>query len=162
MKFLVLDELHTYRGRQGADVALLVRRAREAFSGDNMICVGTSATMASGGDTESQRKVVAEVAGKIFGSPVEKDNVVVETLRRQTVETDFSQEETRKELTRFIESEEELVKDFETMGSTPIASWIESTFGLQKEDSTQRLVRKVLHELSKSAAENSTSQPEWT
>ncbi len=26
LKFLVLDELHTYRGRQGADVALLVRR----------------------------------------------------------------------------------------------------------------------------------------
>ena len=28
--FLVLDELHTYRGRQGADVALLVRRLRDA------------------------------------------------------------------------------------------------------------------------------------
>ena len=30
LEFLVLDELHTYRGRQGADVALLVRRVREA------------------------------------------------------------------------------------------------------------------------------------
>src|SRR5262249_38889240 len=29
LSFLVLDELHTYRGRQGADVALLVRRVRE-------------------------------------------------------------------------------------------------------------------------------------
>ena len=29
LRFLVLDELHTYRGRQGADVALLVRRVRE-------------------------------------------------------------------------------------------------------------------------------------
>ena len=28
-RFLVFDELHTYRGRQGADVALLVRRVRE-------------------------------------------------------------------------------------------------------------------------------------
>jgi ATP-dependent helicase YprA (DUF1998 family) len=28
LSFLVLDELHTYRGRQGADVAMLVRRAR--------------------------------------------------------------------------------------------------------------------------------------
>ena len=26
LEFLVLDELHTYRGRQGADVAMLVRR----------------------------------------------------------------------------------------------------------------------------------------
>src|SRR5262249_8711417 len=29
LRFLVFDELHTYRGRQGADVALLVRRVRE-------------------------------------------------------------------------------------------------------------------------------------
>ena len=28
LEFLVLDELHTYRGRQGVDVALLVRRVR--------------------------------------------------------------------------------------------------------------------------------------
>jgi len=28
LEYLVLDELHTYRGRQGADVALLVRRVR--------------------------------------------------------------------------------------------------------------------------------------
>jgi len=32
LRFLVLDELHTYRGRQGADVALLVRRVRERLS----------------------------------------------------------------------------------------------------------------------------------
>ena len=30
LSYLVLDELHTYRGRQGADVALLVRRVRDA------------------------------------------------------------------------------------------------------------------------------------
>ena len=28
LRFLVFDELHTYRGRQGADVALLIRRCR--------------------------------------------------------------------------------------------------------------------------------------
>ena len=33
LSFLVLDELHTYRGRQGADVALLVRRVRDALQG---------------------------------------------------------------------------------------------------------------------------------
>jgi ATP-dependent helicase YprA (DUF1998 family) len=30
LRYLVLDELHTYRGRQGADVGLLARRVREA------------------------------------------------------------------------------------------------------------------------------------
>ena len=34
LDFLVLDELHTYRGRQGADVAMLVRRVREALNED--------------------------------------------------------------------------------------------------------------------------------
>jgi hypothetical protein len=31
LRFLVFDELHTYRGRQGADVAQLIRRCRLAF-----------------------------------------------------------------------------------------------------------------------------------
>ena len=31
LRFLVLDELHTYRGRQGADVAMLVRRVRNTL-----------------------------------------------------------------------------------------------------------------------------------
>jgi ATP-dependent helicase YprA (DUF1998 family) len=33
LQFLVLDELHTYRGRQGADVAMLVRRVRNVLCG---------------------------------------------------------------------------------------------------------------------------------
>ena len=41
LEFLVLDELHTYRGRQGADVAMLVRRLRERLQTQNMVCIGT-------------------------------------------------------------------------------------------------------------------------
>lgn len=33
LQCLVLDELHTYRGRQGADVAMLIRRIRECRCG---------------------------------------------------------------------------------------------------------------------------------
>ena len=53
LHFLVLDELHTYRGRQGADVAMLVRRTREAFAAKHLQCVGTSATLAGRGRTMS-------------------------------------------------------------------------------------------------------------
>ena len=65
---LVLDELHTYRGRQGADVALLVRRVRDrlAPAGEELQCVGTSATLASDGDYEQQRSSVAAMASQIF------------------------------------------------------------------------------------------------
>lgn len=69
LRFLVLDELHTYRGRQGADVALLVRRVREALS-DNLICIGTSATMASEGTQMERNAVVAKVARRLFGTSI--------------------------------------------------------------------------------------------
>src|SRR5262249_5989555 len=62
LRFLVLDELHTYRGRQGADVALLVRRVRERLSPTNLQCVGTSATMLSEGTLDDKSRVVASVA----------------------------------------------------------------------------------------------------
>src|SRR5260370_42514450 len=55
LEFLVLDELHTYRGRQGADVAMLVRRVRERCGAPTMRCVGTSATMATGGTPQEQQ-----------------------------------------------------------------------------------------------------------
>jgi ATP-dependent helicase YprA (DUF1998 family) len=48
LDFLVLDELHTYRGRQGADVAMLMRRVRDRVCPlREPICIGTSATMVS-------------------------------------------------------------------------------------------------------------------
>ena len=66
LDFLVLDELHTYRGRQGADVAMLVRRLRERLApGKEVHCIGTSATMTSEGG-EGAREVVADVASKLF------------------------------------------------------------------------------------------------
>jgi ATP-dependent helicase YprA (DUF1998 family) len=55
LEYLVLDELHTYRGRQGADVAMLVRRVRDRLCPENApVCVGTSATLSTEGD-DAQR-----------------------------------------------------------------------------------------------------------
>ena len=84
LRFLVLDELHTYRGRQGADVALLVRRLRQACEAPGLQCVGTSATMASTGTLAERARVVAEVATRLFGSEVAPERVIAETLRRAT------------------------------------------------------------------------------
>ena len=88
--FLVLDELHTYRGRQGADVALLVRRVREACHATRMLCVGTSATMASGGSYEEQRKEIASVASRLFGTDVKPESIIGETLKRESPELNFA------------------------------------------------------------------------
>jgi ATP-dependent helicase YprA (DUF1998 family) len=84
LRFLVLDELHTYRGRQGADVAMLVRRARDAFEAPRLQCVGTSATIAGVGTQDEQRAQVAAIASALFGAPVRSEDVIGETLRRAT------------------------------------------------------------------------------
>src|SRR5690606_13710060 len=84
LRFLVLDELHTYRGRQGADVALLVRRVRDrlATPEQGLLVVGTSATLAGEGSYSEQRVQVAEVGTQIFGATVQSEYVIGETLRR--------------------------------------------------------------------------------
>ena len=89
LRFLVFDELHTYRGRQGADVALLIRRCRLAFGGHDIICVGTSATMASGGSVEEQKREVAKVAETLFGVSFDASQVIGERLERATPEIDL-------------------------------------------------------------------------
>jgi ATP-dependent helicase YprA (DUF1998 family) len=82
--FLVLDELHTYRGRQGADVALLVRRLKGACDAPEAQCIGTSATMTTEGGPEEQKKEVARVASTLFGTAVDPERVIGETLERIT------------------------------------------------------------------------------
>lgn len=141
LRFLVLDELHTYRGRQGADVAMLVRRCREAFSGEQMICVGTSATMVSEGDSRAQVKTVAEVATKIFGADVPEANIIGERLRRSTAEFDPTVNSTIQQLKADVECVAPPV-DYHSLRATTLASWIESTFGIDREETTHQLVRQ--------------------
>ncbi len=86
LRFLVFDELHTYRGRQGADVAMLIRRI-QSQSTHNLVCIGTSATMVSGGTLEGQQTQVAAVATKLFGRPFTAGQVINELLTRSL---DFS------------------------------------------------------------------------
>lgn len=148
LRFLVLDEMHTYRGRQGSDVALLVRRCRQAFAGTRMICVGTSATMASGGTTDQQRQAVAEVAQSLFGEPVGSEQVVNELLVRITDELDFGQPAVRATLAASIRSGDEAPTDYEAFRTHPLSSWIESTFGIRSELATGRLMRQVPRPIS--------------
>ncbi|MCB1812561.1 MAG: DUF1998 domain-containing protein [Candidatus Competibacteraceae bacterium] len=143
LQFLVFDELHTYRGRQGADVALLIRRCRKAFGGHNIICIGTSATMASGGTSEDQRREVSKVAQSLFGVAFTPDQVIGETLQRATPEIDVSRPEILDNIREAIAQKGEPPSDYEAFRNHPLASWIESTFGVCEEQGTGRLVRQL-------------------
>ena len=81
LQFLAFDELHTYRGRQGADVSYLIRRIK-ALTQSPVVCMGTSATMSSRGNFEERQKAVAEVASKIFGETISSEQVIAEQLER--------------------------------------------------------------------------------
>jgi ATP-dependent helicase YprA (DUF1998 family) len=82
LRFLVFDELHTYRGRQGADVAMLVRRLKVAFAepDSNVIHIGTSATIVADAEGGDARHAVAAFATSFFGHCFKPDDVIEETL----------------------------------------------------------------------------------
>ncbi|MEZ5151991.1 protein kinase domain-containing protein [Rhodococcus zopfii] len=144
LKFLVLDELHTYRGRQGADVALLIRRVREACQADNLQCIGTSATMSSEGSYEDRQKVIADVASTLFGTEVHPSSIIGETLVRATDATPATVPATRLQNLATPRTYAELVTD-------PLARWIETRFGLATEN--ERLVRAKPAKIEDAAAE---------
>ena len=147
LKFLVFDELHTYRGRQGADVAMLIRRCRHALGsgvfGDGVVCIGTSATMASGGSSEEQRREVAKVSQALFGVDFTPEQVIGETLERATPEIDTGNPAVRDAIRAAIVSDEEPPSDYESFRAHPLSSWIESTFGVREEAGTGKLLRQT-------------------
>ena len=144
LRYLVLDELHTYRGRQGSDVALLLRRVRETLKSENMLMVGTSATM-GGGRTHAERQArVADVATRIFGTRVMPDCVIGETLQRATIDADLPPDQVLTELRRRIQSPSFAIPTtFEGFRQDPLSAWIEQTFGVKPEEGTDRLERAL-------------------
>ena len=152
LKFLVFDELHTYRGRQGADVAMLIRRCRHAFGSTNdaaeMLCIGTSATMASDGTSEQQREAVANVSQTLFGVTFTPEQVIGETLERATPEEDRSDGTVKAQVHDAIVSGAAPPTSYELFCAHPLASWIESTFGIRKEVETGRLIRQTPQRLT--------------
>lgn len=88
LRFLVLDELHTYSGKQGADVAFLIRRLKQKTeTKGKLICIGTSATMANDIENANSADAVAGFAERIFGEQFLGSNVVVEE-EDKTIEFD--------------------------------------------------------------------------
>lgn len=142
LRFLVLDELHTYRGRQGADVALLVRRVREACRAAALLVVGTSATLASEGTYDEKRVQVAAAASTLFGAHVRPERVIGETLRRVTHEADIDTPAFRAALVERLNHRDLVYTDAcASFRQDPLAIWIESVVGLCEEEGTDRLRR---------------------
>ncbi len=76
LKYIAVDELHTFDGAQGTDLACLLRRlkARLNILPGQICCVGTSATIGS----KDNSKNILEYASDIFGEMFEEDAVITE------------------------------------------------------------------------------------
>ena len=81
LRYLVVDELHTFDGAQGADVACLIRRLKERLRTPkaHLICVGTSATL--GSDAAVSATQLVEYAGKVFGETFDAESVIGESVQ---------------------------------------------------------------------------------
>jgi len=85
LRFLVLDELHSYRGALATEIACLIRRLRahaERSPGD-VIAIGTSATVASGAGGV---KALAEFATALFGQSVLPSDIIAERFASRAPE----------------------------------------------------------------------------
>ncbi len=129
LRYLVFDELHTYRGRQGADVAMLIRRIKSECT-NSVCCIGTSATMVSVGSPDSQRQQVAHVASIVFGMTFSPDQIVEETLARSLDESGTSP--TRDSLRRAIAAGIDTQASESELRTHPIAAWLENRVAVQE------------------------------
>ncbi len=77
LRFLILDELHTYDGAQGTDVANLIRRLKLKLniSIHQLCAIGTSATIGEGKDSEKQ---LMSYASDVFGEEFTSESIISE------------------------------------------------------------------------------------
>lgn len=79
LRFLVLDELHSYRGALATEIACLIRRLKArcglGSGGGTLRCIGTSATVSqdAGGDV-----ALAKFATTLFDAPFEARDIIGE------------------------------------------------------------------------------------
>ena len=76
LKYIAVDELHTFDGAQGTDLACLLRRLKRRLGiyDGYLCCIGTSATMGS----KENNGAILNYAEEIFGEPFERDAVITE------------------------------------------------------------------------------------
>ena len=78
LQFLVLDEVHAYRGVQATEIAFLIRRLKDRLGVENLVSIATSATLGKPGDPESEAKV-CQFASDLFGENFRNPNPIYGT-----------------------------------------------------------------------------------
>ena len=115
---------------------MLLRRLRHTSGQQDLVCVGTSATISTTGGRDRRRVEIAEAGTHLFGVKVVPDTVVDESLRRVTsVDPPADAASTR----AAVEAPRP-GNNVERLRTHPLAAWVETTFGITTDDG--RLVRR--------------------
>ena len=136
LRTIVFDELHFYRGRQGADVAMLARRLEEAAA-ENVQVIGASATMATSESRDEQRAEISRLATRFFGRGIPPEHVIDETLQRVAK---VPAPETPAQLQAALAAPPP-APTAESVQNHPLAAWAETQFGIDQRDG--RLIRRA-------------------
>ncbi len=78
LKFIVLDEVHAYRGVQATEIGFLLRRLRDRLNAKDLRCIATSATLGKRNDSQSIKKV-RDFASALFGDRFDERNPIYGT-----------------------------------------------------------------------------------
>lgn len=78
LKYLVLDEVHAYRGVQATEIAFLVRRLKDRLGLENLTCIATSATLGDKNNPDSRQKV-RKFVSDLFDENFEEPNPIYGT-----------------------------------------------------------------------------------
>ena len=156
LRWIVLDEAHSYIGSQAAEIALLLRRVVQAFGkkSEDIRFVATSATIGSKEANLQLQQYLADLAG------VPTDNVLVVTGRRDFDRFPLGQNKASLDEIRAIDSGSyESEERFNALKSHPIATTIrqmltESGFPLAIND----LVRSCEPHLSSQGLKNKQNE----
>ncbi|WP_419885747.1 DEAD/DEAH box helicase [Paenibacillus sp. B-A-8] len=147
LKFIAVDELHTFDGAQGTDLACLLRRlkARLFTPSGYLCCIGTSATMG----TEDSAENIRAYADTVFGEPFETDAVIMEDRLSpseffdglDTLDFTIPTEDMMSQLTSCIDSDDQTA--YLTMAA---CSWFDHTYSAEDimSDATRLVIGKRL------------------
>ncbi len=112
MKYVAVDELHTFDGAQGTDLACLLRRLKRRLGiyDGYLCCIGTSATMGSEKNSEGILHYAEEIFGELFDKEalITEDRLSAEEFFASSEVTEFGlpSAEDIEELSRLAEEDE--------------------------------------------------------
>ena len=147
LRFLVLDELHTYRGRQGADVAMLVRRVRDACRAP-----GDAAVRGHFRDHGHGRHGCPAAGGRGRGGVADLRCLSEAGARHHRDSRACDDDAGRRtaawrRLSALGGMRSPMIRPLHAghadLRNDPLASWIEDSFGIGTEPASERLIRRA-------------------